>query len=148
MLSLSRSLKKRRYDIEKSRRLLRRLNSHCRRLKWHRRGSRRRRRSFGGSNSGVALLRVEDGLELGRGLEAGVVRVLLVEVVVWLGLQLRGKILEDAGYQGVDGVLLERVAVPDGDEVGVEADGEANAADLVSYFRERDVSVSLVEKDE
>lgn len=38
--------------------------------------------------------------------------------------------------------------MPDGDEVGVEADGEANAADLVSYFRERDVSVSLVEKDE
>lgn len=69
------------------------------------------------------------------------VRVLLVEVVVRLGLQLRGKILEDAGYQGVDGVLLGRVAVPDGDEVGVEADGEANAADLVSYLEKNELDL-------
>lgn len=131
MLSLSRSLKKRRYDIEEEylgRQLLRRLNSHRRRLKRHRWC---RSRRLGSSNGSVALLRVEDGLELGRGLEAGVVRVLLIKVVVRLGLQLGGKLLEDAGYHGVDGVLLGRVAVPDGDEVRVEADGEANAANLV-----------------
>jgi hypothetical protein len=78
-------------------------------------------------------LSVQHGLQLGRGLEAGVVRVLLVKVVVGLGLQLGGQVLEDAGDEGVDGVLLGRVAVPDGDEVGVEADGEADAADLVGY---------------
>lgn len=104
--------------------LLRRRNPHCR----SRSRCNRRRRSGGGSissgsDSSVALLSVENSLELRRGLEASVVRVLLVKVVVGLGLQLGGQVLEDAGYQGVDGVLLGRVSVPDGDEVGVEANG-------------------------
>lgn len=128
----------RRRRISKERRkkkrlpLLRRRNRHCR----IRSRSGRRRRSSGSSISGggdgsIALLSVENSLQLRRGLEARVVRVLLVKVVVGLGLQLGGQVLEDAGYQGVDGVLLGRVSVPDGDEVGVEADGETNAADLV-----------------
>jgi hypothetical protein len=37
------------------------------------------------------------------------------------------------GEDGVDGFLLGGVAVPDGDEVGVEADGEADAAELVAW---------------
>lgn len=79
------------------------------------------RRSSGGSVP--RLLRVQHGLQLGRGLEAGVVGVLLVEVVVGLGPQLGGQLLEDALEDGVDGLLLGRLAVPDGDEVRVEADG-------------------------
>ena len=77
------------------------------------------------------LLRVQNGLQLGRGLEAGVVRVLLVEVVLLLGAQLLGEVGEDALDEAVDGALLGRVAVPDGDEVRVEADGQADAAELV-----------------
>ena len=79
------------------------------------------RRSSG--SSVPRLLRVQHGLQLGRGLEAGVVGVLLVEVVVGLGPQLEGQLLEDALEDGVDGLLLGRLAVPDGDEVRVEADG-------------------------
>lgn len=127
------SKNKKRKEEEKRRFLLRRCNRHRR----SRGRSNRRLSSSGGirsgSNGSIALLRIQHGLQLGRGLEARVVRVLLVKVVVGLGLQLGGQVLEDAGDEGVDGVLLGRVAVPDGDEVGVEADGEANAADLVGY---------------
>lgn len=80
---------------------------------------------------GPLLLGVEDGLELGRGVEARVVGVLLVEVVVGLGRELRGQIIEDGLQDAVDGLLPGGVAVPDGDEVGVEADRQADAADLV-----------------
>lgn len=115
--------------------LLRRRNRH--RRSRSRSGRRRTLSSSGGirssSHSGIALLRIQNGLQLGRGLEARVVRVLFVKVVVGLGLQLGGQVLEDAGDEGVDGVLLGRVAVPDGDEVGVEADREADATDLVGY---------------
>lgn len=115
--------------------LLRRRNRHRRSRSRSRSGRQRRLSSSSGirssSNSSIALLGIQHGLQLGRGLEARVVRVLLVKVVVRLGLQLGGQVLEDAGDEGVDGVLLGRVAVPDGDEVGVEADGEADAADLV-----------------
>lgn len=62
------------------------------------------------------------------------VRVLLVKVVFGLGAHLRGELLEDGLEHVVDGVLLGGVAVPDGDEVGVEANGEAYAAELVVYF--------------
>lgn len=130
--------KRRGVDFRKKRgklALLRRRNRH--RRSRSRSGSQRTLSSSGGirssSHSSITLLSVQHGLQLGRGLEAGVVRVLLVKVVVGLGLQLGGQVLEDAGDEGVDGVLLGRVAVPDGDEVGVEADGEADAADLVGY---------------
>lgn len=62
------------------------------------------------------------------------VGVLLVEVVLGLGAQLWRQLVEDAGEDAVDRVLLGGVAVPDGDEVGVEADGEADAAELVAWL--------------
>jgi hypothetical protein len=46
-----------------------------------------------------------------------VVGVLLVEVVVRLGLQLGREVFQDAGYQSIDGILLGRISMPDGDEV-------------------------------
>jgi len=65
----------------------------------------------------AGLLRVEYGLELGRRLEAGVVRVLLVKIVILPRPQLGGELLEHAGEHAVDRLLTRRVAVPDGDEV-------------------------------
>lgn len=79
------------------------------------------------------FLGVDDGLEPSGCLEAGVIGVLLVKVAVRLGAQLHGEILEDAGEDGIDRVLFGGVTVPDGDEVGVEADGQADAAELVFY---------------
>ena len=98
----------------------------------------RRRGSSSSSSSSslplsIPLLRIEHGLQLGRGLEPGVIGVLLVEVVVGLGTELGGQLLEDAGEDAVDGLLLGGVAVPDGDVVGVEADGETDAAELVAW---------------
>jgi hypothetical protein len=58
--------------------------------------------------------------------------VLLVEVVVGLGAQLGREVVENALEDAVDRLLLVGLAVPDGDEVGVEADREADAADLVA----------------
>lgn len=78
-------------------------------------------------------LRLDDGLQLGRGLEARVVHVPLVVVVVRLGLQVGGQRLEHALQDAVDGLFPGRVAVPDGDEVRVEARREADAADLVAW---------------
>ncbi len=60
------------------------------------------------------------------------VGVLLVELVVGLGPQLGGQILQHALEDGVDRLLPGRLAVPDGDEVRVESDREADAADLVA----------------
>lgn len=77
------------------------------------------------------LLRIQHGLQLGRRVEARVVGVLLVEVVLLLGLQLGRQLLKDAFKDAVDGVLLCAVAVPDCNEVGVESDGEADAAQLI-----------------
>lgn len=51
------------------------------------------------------------------------VGVLLVEVVIGLGAQLGRQLLQDALEDAVDGLLLGRLAVPDGDEVRVKADG-------------------------
>lgn len=77
-------------------------------------------------------LRVQNSLEFRRCLEAGVVGVFLVEVVVGLGLQLVGQVFKHALEHVVDRFLLGRLAVPDGDEMAVETDREAYAADLVT----------------
>ena len=59
--------------------------------------------------------------------------MLLVEVVLLLGAQLRGKLLQDAGYNAVNRAFLGRVTVPNGDEVRVEADRKADPGELVVY---------------
>lgn len=59
------------------------------------------------------------------------VLVTLVEVVIGLGAQLGGELLEYAFEDSIDGFLLGAVAVPDGDEVGIEANGQTNATNLV-----------------
>lgn len=56
----------------------------------------------------------------------------LVVVVIGLGGQLWRELLEDRLEDAVDGALLGGVAVPNGDEVRVEADGEAYAAYLIT----------------
>lgn len=55
----------------------------------------------------------------------------LVEIVVGLRPYLRRQLLKYAGQHSIDRVLLGGVAVPNGDEVCVEADGEADAAELI-----------------
>jgi len=90
--------------------------------------------SFGGGSGLARLLRVQHGLQLGRSLEASVIRVLLVEVVVRLGSQLGGQVVEDALEDAVDRLLLVRLSVPYRDEVRVEAYGEPNAANLVACW--------------
>lgn len=55
----------------------------------------------------------------------------LVKVIVGLGPYLERQLLQYAGEHGVNRVGLGGVAVPDGDEVGVEANREANATELV-----------------
>src|ERR1700753_2650564 len=94
----------------------------------------RRRRTCSSSGRGrlALLLQVEHGLELRRRLEARVVGMLLVEVVFLLRAQLGRDVVEDALEQAVDGFLLGRVAVPDGDEMGVKSNREADTADLVA----------------
>ncbi len=94
--------------------LLRRLHRHLRRIR---------------GRHGRVVGRAE-GL-LRRRLEALVVGMLLVKVVFGARLQLGGELLEDAVKEAVDGLLLAGVAVPDGDEVKLEADREADAAELV-----------------
>ena len=59
------------------------------------------------------------------------ITVPLVKVVVGLGTYLERQLFQYAGEHGVDRVCLGGVAVPDGDEVGVEANGEADATELV-----------------
>lgn len=93
---------------------------------------------LGGRRHGLALLlRVQHGLQLWRGLEAGMVRVLLVKVVFGLGPQLRGEFFEDGLQEAIDGFLLGALTVPDGDEVRVEADRETYAAELVACEAEK-----------
>lgn len=65
----------------------------------------------------------------------------LVEIVVGLWRQLGRKLLEHTLQYTVDRFLLGRVAVPDSDEVRVEADREAYTADLVTWHKHR---VSMV----
>lgn len=59
------------------------------------------------------------------------IAVPLVEIVVRLRLYLRRQLLKYAGQHSIDRVLLGGVAVPNGDEVCVEADREADAAELI-----------------
>lgn len=101
--------------------LLRRLDRHLRRTRGRRRLALHRRLALG----------VDLAPQLGRHLEALVVRVLLVKVVFGARLQVGRELAGDALKDGVDGFLLGGVAVPDGDEVVLEADGEAHAAELV-----------------
>lgn len=90
---------------------------------------------LGGSSGsfplGVPLLGIKDGLELRWSLETCMVGMFLVEVVVRLRAKLRGELFKDAGEDAVDGFLLRGVAVPNGDVVGIEADTESDAAELV-----------------
>lgn len=79
-------------------------------------------------------LSIHYALKLRRDLEPSVVRVLLVKEVVAAGPQLGRQLLHDAGEHAVDGSLLGGVAVPDGNEVRVESNGEAYSAELVIYF--------------
>ena len=62
------------------------------------------------------------------------VGVLLVEVVIWFWFQLGRQFFEDSGEDGVDGFLVGAGAVPDGYQVGVEADGETDACELIAWF--------------
>ena len=61
------------------------------------------------------------------------VGMLLVKVVIGLGPQLGRELFQHAGEHVVDGLLLGRVTMPDGNEVRVEAHRETNAADLVTF---------------
>ncbi len=49
------------------------------------------------------------------------------------GFNLRGDMLEHDGEDAVDGFGVGAVAVPDADEVVVEADGEGEAAEVVAW---------------
>ena len=62
------------------------------------------------------------------------VGVLLVEVVIWLWLQLGRQFFENCGEDCIDGFLVGPGAVPDGYQVGVEANGETNACELVAWL--------------
>ena len=59
----------------------------------------------------------------------------LVEVVVGLGADLGRQVFEHALEDAVDRLLLGALAVPDGDEVRVEADREADAADGIALIQ-------------
>ena len=65
---------------------------------------------------------IEHGLELRGRVETGVIRVSLVVVSVGLRVHLSRKLFHDAGDDVLDRVLLGGVAVPDGNEMRVEAD--------------------------
>lgn len=65
----------------------------------------------------VLLVRLEYSLELGGRVEARVIGVLLVVVGVLLGTELLGELLKNGADDAVNGRLLGRVAVPNGDEV-------------------------------
>lgn len=69
-----------------------------------------------------SLLRVQNRLHLRRRVEARMVRVLLVKVAIRLkwGKIFRNSLGEDQLEDGVNGLLLGCVTVPDGDQVGVE----------------------------
>lgn len=64
--------------------------------------------------------------------EAGVLAVLLVVVVARLRFELGGNLFEHDGEDAVFGLVVGAVAVPDGDEVRVEADGHGEAAEVVA----------------
>lgn len=68
------------------------------------------------------------------GFETSVVGVLLVEVVIRLWLQLGGQFLQHGGEDGVDGFLVRAGSVPDRYQVGVEADGETDACELIAWW--------------
>lgn len=61
------------------------------------------------------------------------VRVSLVVVSVGLGVHLWGELFHDALDDVLDRVLLRGVAVPDSNQVGVEADRKANTTELILY---------------
>lgn len=63
--------------------------------------------------------------------EASMLGVFLVIERTLLGLQLGAELVEHDCEDTVDGFLVGSVAVPDGDEVGVEADGKGDAAKVV-----------------
>ena len=62
-------------------------------------------------------------------------RVSLIVVRALLGLQLRAELVEYYREDAVDGFLVRTVAVPDGEEVRVEANGEGDAAEVVLYYK-------------
>lgn len=66
--------------------------------------------------------------------EAFVFRVFFV-VMILRGrrLEVVGEFGKDAGENGVDGLLIRSVSIPYRDQMGVEADGEADAANVVAY---------------
>ncbi len=80
----------------------------------------------------AGLLGVYYGLALRVQLEALVLAVLLIEIVIGLGRQLRGDLLQHALEDAVDLLLPGPPSAADGDEEGIEAHGEADAADLVA----------------
>ncbi len=68
-----------------------------------------------------------------RRLEAHVVRMFLVEVVIWLWLQFCWELFKDGCQDIIDGLLLGCITVPDGNQVRIESNGEADSAELITY---------------
>lgn len=77
------------------------------------------------------LLRVQDGLQLWGCFETSMVRMLLIEVIIGLRLQLGGQLFENSLYNAIDRSLFRSIAVPNRDEVRVEAYRKTYAANLV-----------------
>ena len=81
--------------------------------------------------SNVSFLRLRDGLSAGLGddlFEAGVLRVLAVVPRAFLRAQIGTNFVEHHVQDAVDGGPVRAVTVPECDEVGIEADGEGDAA--------------------
>ena len=59
--------------------------------------------------------------------------VLLVVVGPIFRLEVWADLLKDSGEDVIDRLLVRPVAVPDGDEVGVEPGGEGDTANIVAW---------------
>jgi len=60
-------------------------------------------------------------------------RMPLIIVVSLAGFEIGGNLIEDDGQDAVFCLFVSAVAVPDADEVVVEADGEGETAEVVAW---------------
>lgn len=61
-------------------------------------------------------------------------RVLLIVIGALFRRELGADLVEDDIADVVNGLLIGPIAVPYGDQVGVEASGKGNAADVIAYY--------------